>query len=415
MHGISTILSSEENKKNKWNLLLKGQAKSIAEELGRLKGSLMKAGQMLSVYGEHFLPKEANDILKSLQMDSQAVAWDQIEKVLVSELSPEKLEKLKIDEEPIGTASLGQVHRAQIRATGEWVAIKVQYPGVEKAIDSDLKSLKSFLNMLKLIPSGPYLDSVLNEIKEMLMQETDYYFEADNTIKYGELLKNDARFVVPKVFKEFSTKKVITTSLEVGIRPDDPAILTLKQSRRNQIAWNFLDLYFKELFDWGVVQTDPHLGNYKIKLSPDGRDQIVLLDFGAVRNYPDEFLIHYRFMIKAAFEENPKELTKQALQLKFLFSEDKEELRTAFEQFCLLTVEPFKSTEAEGYDWKKSDLPGRLTRKAFAIIQGFPLRPPPKEIVFLDRKTAGVFIFLSVLGAKFDSKPLLLRYLEKLS
>jgi predicted unusual protein kinase regulating ubiquinone biosynthesis (AarF/ABC1/UbiB family) len=413
-HGLTTLLSNKDAKQNKWNELLKTQATSIAKELGELKGSLMKAGQMLSVYGEHFLPKEANDILKSLQMDSAQVEWPQIEKVLIQELGPEKLAQLEIDRNPIGSASLGQVYKAVIKESGKIVAVKVQYPGVEKAIASDLNALRNFLNLLKLIPSGPYMDTVIEEITTMLVQETNYLNEALATKEYGELLANDSRFVVPKVFDYFSTQKIITTSFEPGVRPDDPMVLSLRPSRRNTLAENFLDLYFKELFVWGFVQTDPHLGNYKIRVNADGMDQLVLLDFGAVRKFSAPFLNPYRRMIKAAVTDDARTLTENAKQLKFVLASDSAELVTLFEEFCLLTVEPFKAHGEQGYDWKSSDLPNRLTKKAFKIIQGFPLRPPPKEIIFLDRKTAGVFVFLSVLGAKFNAGLVLEKYLKEL-
>jgi predicted unusual protein kinase regulating ubiquinone biosynthesis (AarF/ABC1/UbiB family) len=413
MHGISTLWSSPEKKTSQWNELLKNQAASIAQELGELKGSLMKAGQMLSVYGEHFLPKEANELLKSLQMDSSQVSWEQMHRVLLSEIGPEKLGQLEIHPEPIGSASLGQVYRAKIKDSNQWVAVKVQYPGVDKAIDSDLKALKSFLVLLKLIPNGPYMDAILDEIKSMLLQEVDYKIEARSTQEYKNLVANDERFVVPTVYEGFSTSKVLTTSLETGFRPDAEEIQNLNQSRRNKISENFLELYFKELFQWGSVQTDPHLGNYKIRVHPQGNDQIVLLDFGAVRKFPIDFLTPYRNMIKAAHFCDTKALHEQAKKLKFIFSTDKPELIELFESFCLLTVEPFRDLP-EGYDWKISDLPTRLTKKALKIVQSFSLRAPPREIVFLDRKTAGVFIFLSVLGAKLNGRPLLDSFVKDL-
>jgi hypothetical protein len=152
----------------------------------------------------------------------------------------------------------------------------------------------------------------------------------------------------------------------------------------------------------------------------------VLLDFGAVREYGGDFLKAYRQMVKASLLKDTKALEKSAHDLKFLGGSDAPELKELFKKFCLMTVEPFLDPEDPNmpshlidekgqYDWKKSDLPKRLTDIVLKIIKGFPLRTPPRELVFLDRKTGGVFVFLSVLGAKIRARELLLKYLEPVS
>lgn len=425
-HRVANLFSSEDKKKSEWAQFLTTQAQNISQDLGELKGSLMKAGQMLSMYGEHFLPPEANRLLKSLQADSPPLAWEVVEKQLVQELGRERLSRLEIDQESIGTASLGQVHRARILETNEEIVLKVQYPGVEKAIESDLKALKSFFNLMKFVPKGKVTDQIFAEIREMLIQETDYEHEARQTNEYRDRLAGDTRFIVPRIYPEWSTRRVIASSYERGHRVDDGLIQNLSPARRNQLALNFLELYFKELFDWGVVQTDPHLGNYKVRLSPSGQDQWVLFDFGAVRAYPSSFLGSYLRMAKASLLNHPEELRAAALELRFLENGDDPELRKIFEEFCLMSVEPFLSPEdprnenqrisASGeYDWKNSDLPQRLSRKGIEMIRRYDLRPPPREILFLDRKTGGVFILMSVLGAKVAARGLLLKYLSKSS
>lgn len=410
--GAKGLFANEETKNENWKNFLKGQAQFFSKELGQLKGSLMKAGQMLSMYGEHFLPPEANQFLRTLQADSPPVSWSVLEKELKKNLSAEKLAQLDIQQEPIGTASLGQVHKATIKETGEVIALKVQYPGVDKAIESDLRALKSFFNMMKFLPKGKTTDQIFEEVRDMLVQEMDYPNEVNETELYRDRLQGDSRYIVPKVYREFCGSKVIATSFEPGINPGESLIRNLSQERRNGLATNFMELYFKELFEWGVVQTDPHLGNYKIRISPTGQDQLVLLDFGATRKYPKEFLDPYHQMVRALVFHDKEALSKAAFQLKFLTENDDPALKKLFEDFCLMTVEPF--TKDQDYDWGASDLPRRLTQKVFQMIQKFELRPPPREILFLDRKTGGVFIFLSVLKAKLNGRPLLLEYLEKI-
>lgn len=424
-HGVVTLLKSKEEKETTWKQLLLSQASSISSELGELKGSLMKAGQMLSMYGEHFLPREANELLKSLQSDSPPLTWTAIEPTLKKNLSPEKLELLEIEKEALASASMGQVHRARIKATGESIVLKIQYPNVDRAIDSDLKAIRTLLNTMKLLPKDFNLNPLFEEVREMLVQETNYELEATLTEEYFARLQDDSRFVVPKVHREFSGPKILALSFERGLRVDDSLIQSLPQERQNKLALNFLDLYFKEVFQWGVVQTDPHSGNYRIRIDPQGRDQLVLLDFGATRTYPESFLNSYRRMIKGALYNNRDLFTQAAMDLKFIEDHDNNDLRKIFEDFCFESVEPFieahdprnlyQQIDSDGnYDWKNTDLPQRLSRKVFQIIRQFQWRTPPREIIFLDRKTGGVFIFLSILKAKIRGRDLLLKYLEKI-
>jgi len=412
-HQIQELWQNDAERQSRWNQFLQGRAKSLSSELGELKGSLMKAGQMLSMYGEYFLPPEANEFLKSLYSDSPPLEFQEIEKILHEEWEPEIRAELEIDPVSIGSASIGQVHRAVIKSTGEHVAIKVQYRGVDRAIESDLKAIRAFLSMLKLLPRDLPMDPVFDEVRSMLQQEMDYGLEADATEAYAKRLAGDSRFVIPRVFRRYCRRKILVTSLEAGLPPDHPAVLGLSLQRRNQIAENFLDLYMLEFFQWGVVQTDPHLGNYKIRLQPENSglpDQLVLLDFGAVRAYAPEFLSAYKRMIFHALDDKRAEFEIAATELKFLSGSEGPQAREHFYKICRLIVEPFQGGI---FDYRSSDLPKRTTAEAFQLIRGFKIDPPPQEVVFLDRKTAGVFIMMVVLGARFDPRPHLIQHRPK--
>lgn len=393
------------------------QAGSITKEIGQLKGSLMKAGQMLSMYGEYFLPPQANDLLKTLQSDSPPVEWSVMHDNLSKVISAELLSELEIDPEAIGCASMGQVHKAKIIKTGEVIVLKIQYPDVEKAIDSDVAALKTLLKMAKILPSGIDLDPVFNEIKKMLHQELDYVQEAALTKQYKEKVGSDSRFVVPKVFDRYSNKRVLATEYLEGFKADHPLVQALSQKRRNQLSENFLELYLKEIFEWNLVQTDPHLGNYKIQIDPLGNDKIVLLDFGACSIFSEKFIGHYRGMIKGSITFDQDLFLKATAELGFIIPSDTEEYIKVFSDFCYETVEPFWThddvrnvkgkVKPDGtYNWKETDLPGRVVKKAVQF-KNFDLRSPPQEILFLDRKTGGVFIFLSVLKANINARKII--------
>lgn len=421
--GLNKIFKTDAENEDHWNDFISVQAEKFTKEVGELKGSIMKAGQMLSMYGEHFFPPEVNKYFKTLQQDSPALKWEAIEPLIIKYLGPEKYAQLDIDKEPLACASLGQVHKAVVKATGENVVVKVQYPNVDKAIDSDLRAIKTFIHFLKILPKETSLDSVFDEIKEMLLQESDYVQEAEKTELFRERLRLDPRFIVPKIYRDFSNKRILTSSFERGLRIEDSLIQSLSQERRNQLAFNFLDLYFQELFVWKDLQTDPHAGNYKIRIAPDGKDQWVLFDFGATRSYSDVFLNAYYRMIKGALINDTAMLRLAAKDLKFIYDNDDPSLIEKFEEFCNQTVEPFLlpddprqkgPVDRDGnYDWKSTDLPQRLSKHVLDILKNYKWRTPPREILFLDRKTGGVFIILSLLKAKMKSRSLIMKYLDQ--
>lgn len=406
---------------------LLSDAESITKDLGELKGSLMKAGQMLSMYGEYFFPPQANEFLKKLQSESPPLDFNFIQTILKSELSEDLLSELEIDPSPIGTASLGQVHKARIIKTNEMIALKVQYPDVDLAIDSDIKALKTLLKFSKLIPDGIDLTQVFEEIKKMLIQELDYNQELSLTEKYHEsLLKIDPdqiKYKVPKVYPRYSNKKILATEYIEGVRADSPMIQALSEKRRVQIAENFLDLYYRELFDWNLVQTDPHFGNYKIQINAQGNDRIVLLDFGATNSFSESFIQSYRKMIQSSIEGNTPRFLEASHELGFMSETDTREYIETFTQFCFELVEPFwspndprniqKKVSPEGlYHWKKTDLPTRMVKKAINFKK-FDLRTPPQELLFIDRKTAGVFIFISTLDVHLNARKIIEPYFLK--
>lgn len=410
-HTVQNIFSHPDIKKSKWAELLLSQSKMISDELGQLKGSLMKAGQMISMYGEHFLPPEANDFLKSLQSESASLAWPEIEKQLKKNLSPERLQELAIEPTALASASMGQVHRAVVKATGEQIVLKIQYPDVEKAIDNDLRSIKLILSVLNLLPKDLNVAPLFAEIRQLLLQETDYRQEVELTVQYRERLKGDKRFIIPKIYSQYCSDKIIASSFEEGVRLDSSEVAALPQDRRNKIAENFLDLYFLEIFNWSMVQTDPHFGNYKVRLHSDG-DQIVLLDFGATKVYDKTFMADYKKMMLSSLYDDDDMFFRSATDLRFLYEEDSVELKKVFQEFCRETMEPFLIKEQDFvYDWGQTDLPDRLSKRVFNIAKRFSWRSPPPQFLFLNRKTVGVFIVLMVLKSKFNARDVLLRHL----
>lgn len=398
------------------------QARKLAAELGQLKGSVMKVGQMLSLYGQYFLPPEAVEVLAGLQDDTPPVEWRAIEPALKRSLG-KALGGLDIDRAPLASASLGQVHRARRKADGLELVLKVQYPGVADAIESDIGTLARLISMTRVAPKGLNLEPVYLEVKEMLHREVDYAAEIEHTRRFGELLADDPRYAVPRVFPEYSSEQVLALSYEPGTSAREPALRALPAARRNALAEAALDLFLRELFDWGMVQTDPHFGNYKIRVAQRGDsallregetgdgppDRIVLLDFGATRLFGRGFVESYREMLRGALVRDRARALRGAAGIGVMPEDFPDEVREAFAELCEMIVEPFRGP----YDWARSDLPRRVGDKIARNAMTRYMRIPPREIVFLHRRLAGVFFLLAALGAQWDARPVLERHLGK--
>jgi predicted unusual protein kinase regulating ubiquinone biosynthesis (AarF/ABC1/UbiB family) len=376
------------------------QIEVLIHQLGELKGTAMKVGQTLSMYGEHLLPKEVNEILKSLQQNSPPLAWSAVEPVLRQELST-RFGELEIEHTPVAAASIGQVHRARRRSDGTVLALKVQYPGVDQAVDTDIKLIKFILSISDLVPRGPRFDQVFAEIREMFLQEVDYTQELKATEAFYQRLTSDPLYHVPRPYPEYSTRRVLATEFIEGQRADSPEVQALSQERRNQIGEAFFKLYLRELLEFQDMQTDPHLGNYMIQTDPD---RLILLDFGAVRTVPPDFLNSYIELMQGGLNNDARQMERGGRLLGLLTAEDSLELVDDYVKLCRLLMEPFNQGV---YDWGASDLPKRVAAQVSRIAYAYKLRAPPRELVFLDRKLGGVFIFLSVLKCKFDGRPIL--------
>jgi predicted unusual protein kinase regulating ubiquinone biosynthesis (AarF/ABC1/UbiB family) len=378
------------------------QARKLADELGRLKGSVMKVGQMLSLYGQYFLPPEAVEVLAGLQDDTPPVDWKSLEPVIKRGLG-RSLSQLDVDPVALASASLGQVHRARRKSDGLELVLKVQYPGVADAIESDIRTLARLIAMTRVAPKGLNLEPVYLEVREMLHREVDYAAEIEHTRRFGVLLAGDRRFAVPRVLQEYCSDQVLAMTYEPGVSARDPAVRALPQARRNALAQAALELFLRELFEWGMVQTDPHFGNYKLRLDPGGADRLVLLDFGATRIFGRGFIESYREMLRGARSRDREATLRGAAGIGLMPPDFPAPVREAFGELCELIVEPFRGD----YDWGKSDLPRRVGEKIARNAMSRYMRIPPREIVFLHRRLAGVFFLIAALGAKGDFGPIL--------
>ena len=407
MHSVGNLFRNAEDRASGDREFYRAQAQVLADELGQLKGSVMKAGQMLSLYGQYFLPPEAVEVLTGLQDDTPPVDWSLIEPVIRRALG-RRMSDLQIDQQPLAAASLGQVHRARRVSDGAELVLKVQYPGVADAIESDIRSLQRLIMMTRMAPSGLSMDPVFAEVREMLHREVDYALERRFTEEYAQWLSDDKRFAVPATFPEYCSDQVLATSFEAGLHVKHAEVQGLSQERRDALGMAFLELFFREFFDWQTVQSDPHFGNYRVRIAEDGQDQWVLLDFGATRVFGQGFVQDYSEMLWGALHGEPERIRQGAEAIGLMMSHYPDAVRQSFVELWELVIEPFSG--AEPYDWGASDLPQRVTNKIARAALSRYFRVPPREIVFLHRRLAGVFIMLATLRARISGRALLERF-----
>jgi predicted unusual protein kinase regulating ubiquinone biosynthesis (AarF/ABC1/UbiB family) len=431
VHEFANLFRGRASQRASDRAFYAGQARTLAAELGRLKGSVMKVGQMLSLYGQYFLPPEAVEVLASLHDDTPPVDWRAIEPVVKRGLG-RALNEHEVDPVRLASGSLGQVHRARRRADGFELVLKVQYPGVADAIESDIRTLSRLIALTRLAPRGLNLEPVYLEVKEMLHREVDYAAELEHTRRFGERLKGDPRYVVPQVLEEYCSDQVLALSYEPGLSAREATVRALPQARRNALAIASLELFLRELFEWGMVQTDPHFGNYKIRinggqsgisggnptltpvsgnggLSPIS-DRIVLLDFGATRMFGRGFVESYREMLRGALAGDRAATLRGAAGIGVMPGDFPAPVRESFVELCELIVEPFRDGD---YDWGASDLPRRVGEKIARNAMTRYMRIPPREIVFLHRRLAGAFFLAATLGARGDARPVLEAHLGR--
>ncbi|WFF39438.1 AarF/ABC1/UbiB kinase family protein [Moraxella nasibovis] len=417
--SVGGLFMTQEQKDAAKHTLLQEQADYLVSELGKLKGSVVKIGQMLALYGEHFLPKEVINALHTLDANTAPLSWHIIYDALKHELG-ERVHDFEIERTPIGTASLAQVHRAVHKYSGRTVVFKVQYPNVADAIDSDLAMFKQLLKITNAVPQTKALDDWFLEIKELLHTEVDYRTEADTTKRFASRLASDTRYIVPTIYDNYSTDRLICMSFEAGVPLNDPSLATLSQERRNALGQAAIEIVIKELFEWGEMQTDPNFGNYLVRTDDDGMDRLVLLDFGAVRRFDEHLLSIAKRLLSAGYHQD-KALMKSAMTgyefFDRLTGKPKDDMAAVF----LLACEPFAHhslieqrylDDAGRYLWADSQLYHRVMACARDGMTSLEFSLPPKEMMFISRKFIGAYALLVALDARTDSDALIKPYIQ---
>lgn len=303
VHQAKRAVADEERKAQLDEQYELKSAAQVTEALGNMKGVLMKLGQMASFVNEGF-PENLRDQLAQLQADAPPMSAELAAGVIESELGKHPSELFaEWNPVPLAAASIGQVHRARLH-DGRAVAVKVQYPGVDKAIKADLDNTAMLTAMLGVVFKGLDIAPFVKELRERVGEELDYSLEAKRQTRFRELFEGHPTIVIPKVLTEYSTARVLTTELSPGVRFSET--VDWPQDQRNLAAESIYRFVFRSFNRHALFNGDPHPGNYLFEQAGPLGVRVTFLDFGLVKEFTqDEMSIFWQMIRHQVTDRDP--------------------------------------------------------------------------------------------------------------
>lgn len=374
----------------------------LVAKLSKMRGAALKIGQMLSFQDSKMLPAPIQEVLQRVQDRADYMPAWQRDRVLITNLGAEWRELFdEFEEKPIAAASIGQVHRATLKSNGAKVAVKIQFPGVADSINSDLDNLGVLLAATKLLPKGLYLNKTIDNARTELGWECDYEREARCAQRYRDLLASeDDVFRVPKIYPEASGKQVLTMEFMDGVGVT--RVQSFTQAQRDWIGTQILRLCLREITEFQFMQTDPNWTNF---LYNADSDRLVLLDFGASREYPDRFITLYVRLLAAASRADRAGVKALSEELGYLTGHESRAMLDAHIASILTLAEPFLESAPEVYDFRDQTITERVKEQIPVMIRE-RLAPPPEETYSLHRKLSGAFLLCARLGSRVRCRDL---------
>lgn len=389
------------------SLLRSRQAEKVIDVLGQLKGASMKVGQILSTDPD-LVPPEFSDLLSTLQRDAPPMtyttvraeleaAWDRrIEDVLAT-----------FDPEPVGAASIGQVHRGTLH-DGRDVAIKVQYPGVVASLESDLKNLASLMKLARAVVDKERLDAYLDEVRTAVLEEADYQLEARNLTSFGARLAERDGVRAPAAVPEWTRANVLVMDFIAGDKLDEALAAMEDGPERQATLERWVGLYHWMIHEAHVVHADPHPGNFLLHPSGD----LVVLDFGCLKELPEAFADGMLDVMDACWQRDQPRAARTYERMGFgkggakVSGFDPDLLR----EFHRIIMAPFvHDTDFDFGAWKMHEANQRFLLRHPSFLR---LVPPADALMTL-RVLTGIKGLLTKLGASMNVHQMVLETARK--
>ncbi len=291
---IRNFNADEDQKNEARSKLFQDIGIQIADTLGEMKGAVMKVGQIASQYKDIFPPEVAKAIAK-LQRQAPAMPFAQIKLQVEKELGKPLDQIFKhFDEQPFAAASIGQVHKATL-PNGKDVVVKVQYPGVDEACESDLKQVRLALRLMGVLKVDRKLqDRIFQEIQDSLHEELNYEIEAQNLQVFKTFHeKLDPKIIIPNVFTDYSSRRILTLSLEKGENIETASTWDLQT--RNEMGRRLVRALGQQMFYLKRFHCDPHPGNFAFR--EDG--SVIIYDFGGVKTLSIDIIERFKNLVRA--------------------------------------------------------------------------------------------------------------------
>ncbi|KAI9818453.1 MAG: hypothetical protein M1827_000512 [Pycnora praestabilis] len=390
-------------------VLSAGNMERLVAKLSRMRGAALKIGQMMSFQDSKMLPAPIHEVLQRVQDNADYMPASQRNKVLASNLGSDWRELFdSFDEMPMAAASIGQVHGAVLKSAGQRVAVKVQYPGVADSIDSDLNNLSVLLTASRLLPKGLYLDKTIANARTELAWECDYIREADCGKRFRNLLQDEKDvFVVPEFIDEACGKQVLTMERMEGVGVTK--VQTFTQEQKDWIGTQILRLCLREITEFRFMQSDPNWTNF---LFNETTRKLELLDFGASREYPFEFIDPYIRLLLAASQDDKSSCRELSIELGYLTGHESNTMLNAHLTSILTLAEPFRDSSPEVYDFRDQTITDRV-KGLIPVMVKERLKPPPEETYSLHRKLSGAFLLCARLGSRVRCREMFRRAMER--
>lgn len=377
--------------------LSKGTAEKLVETLGDLKGAAMKLGQVASMDPDLF-PPEVRLVLARLQNEAPPMPFARVAAVIEDELggSPDAL-FADFSHTAMAAASLGQVHRARLH-DGREVVVKVQYPGIDQALRSDIDNLGLVVKTMALTHRALDGRQYFHELAEELAHELDYSREGRLAGEFARASAGMPDIVIPEIVDERTSTRVLTMEFLPGHTLKTFLASDQNNAERLRVSGLLIRAVHGSFLVDGTVHADPHPGNFMVM--PDGR--LGVLDFGSVKRFSRAFFEAHRDVFHLALEQQPIDVLALVRQVGFTVDLPEAEARALLDELIQLAG---RALRTEDYDYAHDSM-APDTRKLFATHAGQFLRiRPPAEGVMFFRAFGGLQQNLRLLGARGDFRP----------